>query len=260
LCGAGILVRVFTLRKLPSRAGMPAPRNLYTASALLNKIKHLLHSYSEWIKAVLAPLGPWGMLAFAAVDGSFLGMPLDAIFVGYVYHDRSRFWLYVLLGAAGSALGSAVIYAIGYAGGEVLLRKRLSPERFEKIHASFDKHEFWALMFPAMLPPPTPFKMFVLAAAAFEMRFTHFLLAIFAGRFLRFLIEALLTLAFGPQIVGLVGGLFRHHLKWVLALAGILAMVGVIWWRRKRGEDTGANKNAAGNKPSTLRGEETSVR
>ena len=226
----------------------------------MNKLKHLLHSYSEWIKAVLAPLGPWGMLAFAAVDGSFLGMPLDAIFVGYVYHDRSRFLLYVVLGALGSMLGSCVIYAIGYAGGEVLLRKRLSAERFEKIHASFDKHEFWALMFPAMLPPPTPFKMFVLAAAAFEMRFTHFLLAIFAGRFLRFLIEALLTLAFGPQIVGLVGGLFRHHFQWVVAGVVVVVIVGLAWWRKKRAAGNGTNKNAAGNPGSTLRGEKTSVR
>jgi membrane protein YqaA with SNARE-associated domain len=72
----------------------------------LNKIKHFVHAYGEWIKHVLAPLGPWGMLAFAAVDGSFLGLPLDAIFVSYVYNDRSRFLLYVLLASAGSALGS----------------------------------------------------------------------------------------------------------------------------------------------------------
>jgi membrane protein YqaA with SNARE-associated domain len=213
----------------------------------LNKIKHFLHSYSEWIKAVLAPLGPWGMLAFAAVDGSFLGLPLDAIFVGYVYHDRSRFWLYVLLGAAGSALGSIALYLIGYTGGEVLLRKRLSPQRFEKVHASFDKHEFWALMFPAMLPPPTPFKIVVLAAAAFEMRFTHFLLAIFAGRLVRFTIEALLTVEFGPQIVWLVGGLFRHHLKWILLGAALLAAVWLIWWRREKPGKNSAHKNVGGN-------------
>jgi membrane protein YqaA with SNARE-associated domain len=225
----------------------------------LTKIKHLLHSYSEWIKAVLAPLGPWGMLAFAAVDGSFLGMPLDAIFVGYVYHDRSRFWLYVLLGAAGSALGSIILYVIGYTGGEMLLRKRLSPERFEKIHASFDKHEFWALMFPAMLPPPTPFKIVVLAAAAFEMRFTHFLLAIFAGRFVRFLIEALLTLAFGPQIVGLVGGLFAHHLKWILAALALLTVVWLIWWRRKKPAENSANNSAAENEDPALRSKETLI-
>src|ERR1700675_4031465 len=148
------------------------------------------------------------MLALATVDGSFLGMPLDAIFVYYIYTDRSRFLLYVLLGAAGSALGSVVLYIIGYTGGEVLLRKRLSPQRFEKIHASFERHEFWALMFPAMLPPPMPFKIVVLAAAAFEMNFWHFLLAIFAGRFVRFLIEALLTLWFGPEVVTLTTNLF----------------------------------------------------
>src|SRR5271166_3023858 len=164
------------------------------------------------------------MLAFAAVDGSFMGMPLDAIFVGYVYNDRSRFLMYVLLASAGSALGSIVLYVIGYTGGEVLLRKRLPPERFEKIHESFDHHEFWALMFPAMLPPPTPFKIVVLAAAAFEMNFAHFLLAIFLGRFVRFLIEALLTIRFGPQIVTLMGNLFAHHFVWILLGVGVMVV------------------------------------
>ena len=174
------------------------------------------------------------MLAFAAVDGSFMGLPLDAIFVGYVYNDRSRFLLYVLLASAGSALGSIILYIIGYAGGEVLLRKRLSTERFAKIHASFERHEFWALMFPAMLPPPTPFKIVVLAAAAFEMNFAHFLLAIFAGRFVRFLIEALLTLWFGPGIVTMTGSLFAHHFVWILAGVGVLAVGWLIWRRMKR--------------------------
>ena len=175
------------------------------------------------------------MFAFAAVDGSFMGLPLDAIFVGYVYNDRSRFMLYVLLASAGSALGSIVLYVIGYTGGEVLLRKRLSAERFEKIHASFEHHEFWALMFPAMLPPPAPFKIVVLAAAAFEMNFWHFLLAIFAGRFVRFLIEALLTLWFGPQIVTLTGSLFAHHFLWILLAVGALVAGWFFWRRAKRG-------------------------
>lgn len=215
------------------------------------KLKHFLQKYSDWIKHVLAPLGPWGMLAFAAVDGSFLGMPLDAIFVGYVYNDRSRFLLYVFLGALGSALGSIVIYVIGYTGGEVLLRKRLSPERFQKVHASFEKHEFWALMFPAMLPPPTPFKIFVLAAAGFEMNFAHFLLAIFAGRFVRFLIEALLTLWFGPEIVTLTVSLFAHHALAILVAIAAGVVVWWLWWRRRRAgasvglEDGGAGRPAS---------------
>jgi membrane protein YqaA with SNARE-associated domain len=200
----------------------------------LHKLKHFIQAYGEWIKHILAPLGPWGMLAFAAVDGSFMGLPLDAIFVGYVYNDRHRFLLYVLLASIGSALGSIVLYIIGYTGGEVLLRKRLSAQRFEKIHASFERHEFWALMFPAMLPPPAPFKIVVLAAAAFEMNFGHFLLAIFAGRFLRFLIEAVLTLYFGPGIVTLTGDLFAHHFWWILAVVGALLLGWLTWRRNKR--------------------------
>jgi len=184
------------------------------------------------------------MLALAAVDGSFMGLPLDAFFVGYVYHDRSRFLLYVLLASAGSALGSIVLYVIGYTGGEVLLRKRLSAERFEKIHASFDHHEFWALMFPAMLPPPTPFKIVVLAAAAFEMNFAHFLLAIFAGRCVRFLIEALLTLWFGPGIVTLTGNLFAHHFVWILVGVGVLLVGWLIWRRARRGSGLARRQTA----------------
>jgi membrane protein YqaA with SNARE-associated domain len=222
----------------------------------LNKIKHFVHVYGEWIKHVLAPLGPWGMLAFAAVDGSFMGLPLDAIFVGYVYNDRSRFLLYVLLGSVGSALGSIVLYIIGYAGGEMLLRKRLSAARFEKIHASFERHEFWALMFPAMLPPPAPFKIVVLAAAAFEMNFAHFLLAIFAGRFVRFLIEALLTLWFGPQIVTLAGGFFAHHFVWVL-VAVATVVVGLLLWRRTKRTDKKIRTTAENN--SALRENEKST-
>jgi membrane protein YqaA with SNARE-associated domain len=209
----------------------------------LNKIKHFVHAYSDWIRHVLVPLGPWGMLALSVVDGSFMGMPLDAIFVYYVYTDRSRFLLYVLLGSAGSALGSIVLYIIGYTGGEVLLRKRLSAERFAKIHESFDRHEFWALMFPAMLPPPMPFKIVVLAAAAFEMNFGHFLLAIFAGRFLRFLIEALLTLWFGPQIVTLTVNVFAHHFLWILAAVAALVVAWLVW-RRARIKSRGTTENS----------------
>ncbi|HUB03078.1 MAG TPA: VTT domain-containing protein [Terriglobales bacterium] len=220
----------------------------------MNKIKHFIQKYAAWIQHVLAPLGPWGMLAFAAVDGSFLGMPLDAIFVSYVYNDRSRFLLYVVLAAVGSALGSILIYVIGYTGGEVLLRKRLPAERFAKIHASFEKHEFWALMFPAMLPPPTPFKAVVLAAAAFEMNFWHFLLAIFTGRFVRFLLEALLTLWFGPRIVAMTGTFFTHHLLFIASIAAEILAAWIIWTMVKR--RSRQKKNAAGKSNSALRGKE----
>ena len=199
----------------------------------MSTVENILKRYSTWIWKVLAPLGPWGVFAIAAVDGSLFGMPVDAVVAGYVYNDRPHFLFYVGMASAGSALGSLVIYAIGYFGGETVLRKRISEERFTKIHASFERHEFWALMLPAMLPPPTPFKLFVLAASAFEMRFTHFLAAVFAGRFVRFFVLALLTIEFGPQFVHLVGELVRPHLGWALAAAVAAVVLGLLAWMRR---------------------------
>ena len=206
----------------------------------LNTVKHILKRYTDWIWAILSPLGPWGVFVIAAVDGSFLGMPIDFAVASYVYTDRPHFLFYVVMASAGSALGSLVIYGIGYLGGETVLRKRISEERFNKIHASFERHEFWAVMFPAMLPPPTPFKLFVLAASAFEMRFTHFLAAVFAGRFVRFLVLAILTIEFGPQVVHIVGSLVKRHLAWVLAGVGLALVAGFLFWRSRRRTKTSA--------------------
>lgn len=183
--------------------------------------------------ALLKPLGAWGIFLIAAIDGSVVGMPVDFVVGGYVYQNPGRFFFYVLLASAGSAFGSIVIYLIGYKGGEELLRKRIPAERFEKIHGMFERHPFWSLMLPAMLPPPTPFKLFVLAAAASEMGFWKFLLAIFSGRVVRFSVLALLILKFGPGFVHVLGELFRAHLYWLWIVLAAGLVVGLIFARRR---------------------------
>ena len=183
---------------------------------------------------MLVPLGIWAPFVVAFADSALLGMPVDAVVAAYVYNDRRHFLWYVILASLGSAIGSIPLYILGYLGGEKVLRKRISEARFQKIHASFERHEFWALMFPGMLPPPTPFKVFVLGAAVFEMRFRDFLAAVFAGRFVRFMVLSLLTLWFGPEIVQLTGKVFRHHFYWVF---GVI-VAGVMVWLvvRRRGK------------------------
>jgi membrane protein YqaA with SNARE-associated domain len=201
----------------------------------LKTIGHILSKYTAWILHVLGPLGVWGVFAIAFADSALLGMPVDAIVAFYVYQDHRRLLFYVLMAALGSTVGSIPLYIIGYVGGEKVLRRRISEERFLRIHRSFEEHEFWALMFPAMLPPPMPFKIFVLGAAVFEMRFRDFLAAMFAGRCVRFLTLALLTLWFGPQIVEVMGTVVRRHFWWLL---GAVAGAGLVWllmqWSKKR--------------------------
>ena len=210
-------------------------------------MKHLLNKWTLLILALLKPLGIWGVMGFAAIDAALLGMPLDAIVAGYAYSNPKFFLLYAAMAATGSALGSILIYLIGYKGGEVLLVKRIGRKRFDKIRASFERHEFWAVMLPSMLPPPTPFKLFVLSAGVAEMSFGHFLAAIFFGRFIRFSLVSLIVIRYGPWILGFVGGALHHHLRYVIAIVAAAILIG--WWivrLRKRRSRRATQQHGAG--------------
>lgn len=197
-------------------------------------MKHLLNKWTLAIVALLKPLGIWGVVGFAAVDASFLGMPLDAIVAGYSYADPHRLLLYSLMAAIGSAVGSIPIYLIGYKGGEVLVVKRVGQWRFDKIRMSFERHGILAIAVPSMLPPPTPFKLFVLSAGVAEMSFYKFLGAIFAGRFMRFSLVSLIVIRYGPQILGFAGGMVHNHLRYLIAAVAAAALVGWWVWRARR--------------------------
>lgn len=196
-------------------------------------IKHIFLRYTAFLWTILAPLGAWGVFVAAALDGAVVGLPMDVVVGGYVAQNHARLLLYVLMASTGSALGSLVVYGIGYKGGEELLRKRVSAERFEKLHAAFEKHPFWSLMFPAMLPPPTPFKLFVLSAAVAEMSLGHFLLAIFLGRTVRFLLLGILVIKFGPGVVNTFRIFFTHHWRWVLIAIAVGLAVWLVLRQRK---------------------------
>jgi membrane protein YqaA with SNARE-associated domain len=177
---------------------------------------------------VLAPLGgPWAILIIATLDAAAFGIPMDPLVAYYVHREPNRFFLYTVLAAAGSAIGSLVPYVIGYKGGEALLIKRIGEAKFRRIHGMSEKYGDLALIVPAMLPPPTPFKLFVFSAGVAEMSWPHFMLAIFAGRVMRFFILSALTIQFGPQIVDLTTRLVKQHLPLTL---GLLAAVGVLVW------------------------------
>jgi membrane protein YqaA with SNARE-associated domain len=181
--------------------------------------------YTAWL-AALKTLGAWGVFIISILDSAAFGVPMDPLVAGYVYSNPHKAWLYCLAGAVGSALGSLVPFLLGRAGGELFLLKRINQARLERIRDRFEKQEFLALMVPAMLPPPTPFKLLVFSAGVFEMKVTPFLLAIVSGRLLRFGILSVLTIMFGPKIVADIKYLVTAHPLVLLAI--VLALcVGV---------------------------------
>jgi membrane protein YqaA with SNARE-associated domain len=182
----------YPLRGFPERQPLP-----YNGSLPVHKI---LLKISAWIAALKA-LGGWGLLLLAVIDSIAIPIPLDALVASYVYSLPHKAWLYCIAAAVGSAVGSLVPYALGRAGGELFLLKRIDESRLQRIRDRFEKQEFLALMVPAILPPPTPFKLFVFSAGVFEMKVLDFLLAITSGRLIRFAAVSVLTIIFGPQIV-----------------------------------------------------------
>jgi membrane protein YqaA with SNARE-associated domain len=182
-----------------------------------------------WL-AALKTLGAWGVFILATIDSAALGVPMDPLVAGYVFSNPHRAWLYCVAGALGSALGSLVPYYLGRAGGELFLLKRIDEAKLQRIRDRFERQEFLALMVPATLPPPTPFKLFVLCAGAFEMKLPNFLLAIIIGRLIRFGVLSLLTVIFGPQIVTQTKNLFHNHPSLAVLLAvAILALAYLIY-------------------------------
>jgi membrane protein YqaA with SNARE-associated domain len=191
-------------------------------------LKNLIAKWTHYLTAVLGPLGAWGLLGFAAIDAAIFGMPIDAIVCGYAYANPAKLVLYALAAAVGGALGSLVVYAIGLTGGEVMLRKRMGDARYDRITARFEKREVLVLTIVSMLPPPTPFKLFLLCAGMAEMRPSRFVLSIFTGRFVRFIIEGILVIRYGPHVIAILADMFRHHLVSVLLILLAAAILG--WW------------------------------
>ena len=192
----------------------------------------VLHKINAVLMHALMPLGIWGLGGMAFFDAAFFPLPttMNGLVLDYVAHDDHRKLLvYCLMAAAASALGSMVPYYIGRAGGEVFLLKHINRERYERMRDRFERQEFLAIMIPAMLPPPTPIKLFEFGAGVFEMKPLPFGLAIFTGKFIQFLVWSLGFIIFGPGIVRALGGIVRDHSELVIA-ASVAAGFALFWY------------------------------
>jgi membrane protein YqaA with SNARE-associated domain len=200
----------------------------------------IFHKLNLLMLTVLKPLGVWGVGVLAVVDSAALPVPIDALVIDYVAHDHGRFLLYCFMAAAGSAIGSMLPYYVGRAGGELFLLKRINRKRYESLRDRFEKQEFLAIMIPAMMPPPMPVKLFEFAAGVFEMKPLWFFFAILGGKFVRFLLWAVITIFYGPAIIHTVTHTLRAHLGIVLSAAfAAIVVIGMYVTRklfdRKRG-------------------------
>jgi membrane protein YqaA with SNARE-associated domain len=188
-----------------------------------------------WVQAVAVGAGGPGLFALTFLDSSVLSFPMvsDLLVISMVTQHKERLLYYALAPALGSTAGCLVLYFIARAGGEVFLRKRFKEHHVENGLRTIRKHGLLAVVVPALLPPPAPFKIFILLAGVAEIPLAQFSAAVFGARFTRFFVEGLLAVFYGER----AGAWVRTHARnaGLLMSALVLAVgLGWIWWTRKK--------------------------
>ena len=196
---------------------------------------HLLHwklALLLWLK----PLGFFGVCILGAIDASSIAIPMDPIIAVYVWGNRKGFWLYAIMGALGAAVGALVPFYIGRTGGEWVLQKRVKPSKYDQMRARFERHQWLAVLVPAAMPPPFPFKLFAFGAGVFEMRVFPYILSVFLGRTVHYLVTAILVVCFGPEIVNLILHGAKGHAHLIMIGFAIFATAFLLYeiYRRRR--------------------------
>ena len=186
------------------------------------------------LKALAISLGGPGLFAIAALDSSFLSLPQinDLLVVAMVLEKPALMPYYAAMATLGSVVGCFVIYVLANKGGEAVLRRRLSSGRIDRALALYRRYGLLTLMVPALLPPPAPFKLFVLGAGLAGVRPVKFVLGIAIARGLRYGILGILTIYYGDAALELM----RTHGPAVgLSLAGLIVVAAIAWilWRRR---------------------------
>src|SRR5687767_7179330 len=178
-------------------------------------------------------LGGPGLFAVAALDSSFVSLPQinDLLVVLMVTQNKAWMPYYVAMATLGSVAGCFVIYALANKGGEALLRRRLSSGRLDRALGLYRRHGLLALMVPALLPPPAPFKLFVVGAGLAGVRPVPFVTAIVIARGARYLALGVLAIYFGDAALELMRTRGRAVALW---LVGLIVFGVFVWWWRGR--------------------------
>jgi membrane protein YqaA with SNARE-associated domain len=189
------------------------------------------------VQVAALALGAPGLFVVAALDSSILSLPeiADMMVIWMVTRHKTRLILYALSATIGSIVGCLLLYYVGKKGGDAFVRKRFNNASVNRTLASFQRYGVIAVLVPSLLPPPAPFKIFVLLAGVADISASKFITAIAAGRGARYFLEGLLAVRYGDRAIAFM----RHHASIVsVGLAGLIVVgfAGYWFWARAHAE------------------------
>ena len=198
----------------------------------------MLHPLSKTfnrLSEVLITFGPFGLFVVALLDSSFVPLPSSAdalMLLLSTAHPRLMLF-YAFLATAGSAIGCVILYYISRrAGGRAL--KKFSEAKQRRVKELIDRYDVLAVLVASLLPPPFPFKLFVITAGVFRFSVLRFTLAIVAGRAFRFLLEGFFAVRYGSQAKQILA----EYYPWIgLVLALVLIAVYLMRNRLRKKEE-----------------------
>ena len=179
----------------------------------------------QWASGMGGP----GLFVIAALDSSFLSFPQvnDLLIILLSTRNPLLMPYYAAMTTAGSLLGCFALYAFAWRGGEVFLRRRFSTARIERGLALYQRHGLLAVVVPALLPPPVPFKLFVLLAGTAKVAPWKFGTAVLIGRSIRYFGQGYLAVLYGERAAALMQ---EHGATVGIVLAALAVAIGVAYY------------------------------
>ena len=194
---------------------------------LSNKLTSALTRLSEYFVA----LGPFGLFAVALLDSTFVPLPssVDALMILLTTANPRWMVIYAVIATAGSTLGCVILYSISKRAGSRALKK-FSPKKQKRVQELIERYDVLSVLVASVMPPPFPFKLFVVSAGVFRFGLLRFTLAIIAGRMFRFLLEGYLAIRYGEQAKEVLA----RYYPWIgLGLGVLIVIFFVVRNRRK---------------------------
>ncbi|MEW6366877.1 MAG: hypothetical protein AB1714_19800 [Acidobacteriota bacterium] len=189
----------------------------------MNKIVLLFKTY-------LLPLGAVGIFSMTFLDSTFVPMPqfMDLTFIGFCLARRSMIPIYCLAATLGSVAGCFLLFSFSRRGSK-FVRSRLGRSR--KVFDAIGRHGATALLVASLMPPPFPFKLFIIAAGMFPISPIRLILALALGRGFRFVFEGTLAYLYGDLVIEYMR---KDFARMSLILAGIILLVTIASYLAKR--------------------------